>query len=61
MFAEDAADQDAHVLSQGPVDGDVAANRLDELAGDVAQGLVAEDLDGAVVDAEGVLERQLVV
>ena len=31
------------------------ADRLDQFAGDVAQGLVAEDLDGAVVRAESVV------
>ena len=34
---------------------------LDQLAGDVPQGLVTQDLDSAVVGAQGVVERQLVV
>ena len=37
------------------------ADGLDELAGDRAQRLVAEDLDGAVVRLEGVVEGELVV
>ena len=43
-----------------PVDGDAAVHRFDEVAGDGAEGGVAEDLDGAVIDAEGVVEGELV-
>jgi hypothetical protein len=34
----------------------VLANGVDEVLGDLFEGFVAEDLDGAVVDFEGVVE-----
>ena len=49
-----------HFLSQRPVDGDVVADGLDQLTGYVSQGLVAQDLDGVVVDFQCVVEGQLV-
>ena len=65
MLAQDALDESAEVgadvLAQGPVDGDVASDGRDELAGDAAQRLVAQNLDGAVVDPERVVEGELVV
>ena len=57
----EAAQVGADVLAQGPVDGDVAADGRDQLAGDAAEGLVAEHLHRAVVDAERVVEGKLVV
>ena len=58
VAAEDAADEAAEVgagvLADGPVDGGVVADGVGDLAGDDAELVVAEDLDGAVVDAEGV-------
>ena len=65
MLAQDTLDQTAQVgadvLAQGPVDGDVAAHGVDQFAGDVAQGLVAEDLDRAVVGLQRVVEGDFVV
>ena len=64
MAAEDAADEAAEVgadvFAEGPVDRDVVADGVDEFAGDVAKGFVAEDLDGAVVGFEGVVEGEVV-
>ncbi len=64
VSAEDAADEAAEicadVFAERPVDGDVVADGVDEFAGDVAQGFVAEDLDGAVVGFERVVEGQFV-
>ena len=37
-----------------------APHRVGDVPSDVAQLLVAQDLDGAVVDLEGVVERDLV-
>ncbi len=65
MLAQDSFHDEAQLragaLAGGPVDGHVAANRLDQLAGDGAELVVAEDLDGALVLREGVVERDLVV
>ena len=65
MLAQDAPDQHAelgaHVLAEGPVDGDVAPHGLHQLAGDAAQRVVAEDLNGAVVGLQRVVEGQLVL
>jgi hypothetical protein len=64
VLAEDAADGAAQVgadaFLDGPVVGHVAVQGYDQVAGDGAQGVVAEDLDGAVVDAQGVVEGELV-
>ena len=64
MSAQDAADQSAEVgadvFAQRPVDGDVAADRFDELTGDVAQRIVSEHLHRAVVGLQRVVEGQLV-
>ena len=63
--AQDPTDQHAElgadVLPQRPVDGDVAPHGVDHLAGDVPEGLVAQDLDRAVVRLERVVEGQLVI
>ena len=52
MLAEDSPDQDAelrpYVLPQRPVDGDVAADGLDQLLSYGAESLVAQDLYRAV-------------
>ena len=65
MFAEDTPDQAAEVgadvFAQGPVDGDVAADGAYQFPGEVATGLVAQHLDGAVVGFEGVVEGDFVV
>ena len=47
------------VFPQGPVDGDVASDSRDELAGNAAARVVAQHLHGAVVDAERVVEGEL--
>ena len=65
MFAQNALDQHAqlrtHVLAQRPVDGDVAADGLDQFARNGAQRLVAEYLHRAIVGFQRVVERDLVV
>jgi len=65
VLAQTALDEHAelgpHILTQGPVDGDVAADGLDGLLGNGAQRLVAQHLDGAVVGFQRVVERQLVL
>lgn len=64
VFAEDTLDEHAQlradVFADGPVDGDVFAHRFDQLPRDGAEGFVAQDLDGAVVGFEGVVEGELV-
>jgi hypothetical protein len=54
VVAEDAPDEAAEVgadgLFDGPIDGDVAADGGDEFLGDGTKLLVAENLDGAIVD-----------
>jgi hypothetical protein len=50
----------AHALLHRPVDAHAPSHRLHQVAGDGAQGGVAEDLDGVVVDAGGVGESQLI-
>lgn len=45
----------------GPVGGDVVADGVDEFTGYVAEGLVAEDLHGAVVGLERVVEGEFVL
>ncbi len=65
MFLQKAFDDDAelgaHVLSLGPVDGDVAANGIDEVAGNLFEGFITEDLDGAVVHFKSIVEGEFVV
>ena len=51
----------AHVLADGPIDRDVGADRRDQLPGDGAEGIIAEDLDGAVVGFEGVVEGDFII
>ena len=46
-------------FAQVPVDGGV--DGFDELTGDGAEGVVAEDLDGGVVGFQGVVEGELFV
>ena len=64
MLAENAlhADPDfsPDALPHGPVDGRVPAQALGEFSGDVAQHLVPQHLDGAVVDLQRVIERHFV-
>ena len=64
VFPEDTTDQPTkvrpHVLTQRPVDCDVVTYGLDQLAGDVAQSLIAEHLDRAVVGFEGVVEGEFI-
>ena len=50
----------ADVFSERSVDGDVVANGIDKLAGDVPQRLVAQDLHRAVVGLQSVVEGKLV-
>jgi len=61
VLAENAFDYDTELgadgLLDGPVDGDVPADGLDQFAGDRLEGVVAEDLDGVVVGFEGVVEE----
>ena len=61
---ENAAHQDskvsADVFTERPVDGNVVADGVDKLAGDVPQRLVAQDLHGAVVGLQSVVEGKLV-
>ena len=64
VSAENPAHQDAQmrpdVLAQRPVDADVPADRLSQLAGDVAERLVAEHLHRAVVRLQCIVECQFV-
>ena len=64
MLSEDALHQAAEVradvFADGPVDLHVLPDGLDQFAGDVAQRLVAEDLHGAVVRLERVVEGEFV-
>ena len=52
----EAPEVGADVLPPRPVDGQVGPYGLDQLTGDVPQGLVAEHLHRAVVGADGVVE-----
>ncbi len=65
VLAEAALHEDAEVgpdvLADGPVDGDVGLDGGHQLAGDVAQRLVAEHGHGGVVGLERVVEGQLVL
>ena len=65
VLAEDAPNQPAevctYILAERPVDGDVAPDGLDELAGDVSERLVSEHLDCAVIGLQCVVEGQLVL
>lgn len=60
VLAKDAFDDDPHlsayVFTNGPVDGDAAAYRLDQLLGDQPQRVIAEHLDGAIVDLQCVVK-----
>ena len=64
VLAQDAPDQPAqvrpHVLTQRPVDGDVAAHGLYQLASNVAQCFIAEHLDRAVIGLKRVVESEFV-
>ena len=51
----------AHVLPHGPVDRDVFADRIGDLARDRAQSLVAENIDRAVVGLKRVIGLQLLI
>ena len=51
----------AHVFAHGPIDGDVCPHSGDQLAGDHAQGFIAQDLDRAVVGLQRIVERDFIV
>ena len=65
VLAEDPFHQDPqlrpHVVPHRPVDGHVLPHGVGELAGDVFERRLAEDLDRAVVRLQRVIERHLVV
>jgi hypothetical protein len=60
MLAQHALDEAAqvrpHVLPLGPVNGHVAPHGLYQLPGDPFQGRLAQDLYGAIVGLQGVVE-----
>jgi hypothetical protein len=65
VAAEGAADETAQVsadlLAAGPVDRGVLTDGLGDLAGDDPELIVAEDVDGALVGAEGIVEGDLIL
>jgi hypothetical protein len=64
ILAEDALHQhpemSADVVADRPVDGHILADSIDQFAGNHLEGVVAKDLDGAVVGLQGVVECQFI-
>lgn len=65
MLTEDVPDHDpesdVHGFTNGPIDGEVLMDHVEQLTGDDPQAFITEDLDSTVIGLEGIIESDLII